>query len=1065
MNINLSHKIIKEMCGTVSFKRGDSFYRANKVLFDQYSTTKCTARVVGSEEFLVTIEKGSGAQIITKCSCPKLASFDKDCQHIAAVLLTIYAHQQHGSDPHHPTSIKHDLTEGLFTLFNTRPVRSSGYQSHFEHRQVLDTEFIFHPVNVSNEQTMLGVEIRINQMKIHDIKAFLENVKEGLAYSLSASFTYDQRIHCFEKETDAVIQELIKVNHDETVYIDTKQEKTAIRNQMLVIPPSSWHKLFPLLLKAPHVKVEYKKQSYAGLYASDEPLPLLFDFEEKKDREYQLKIQGLHQIVILNAYQSVLFEGKIIKLESQDSKRLSELVQMIKTSGTNQIPISKQQIGFFLEKVVPGLKRLGDINIPSSISKQLLHTPLNAKLYLDRVKNRLLVGIEFHYGNIMINPLENRDPQTSSLLIRDIKKEDVILHLMNESSLTMTDGGYFLHNEELEYQFLYHTVPKLQKLVQIYATTAVRMRIFRGNVQPQIRVKFKKERTNWLEFKFELDGIRDEHIKEVLQALEEKRKYYRLRNGSLLSLETREFEEIQRYLRSPLLQNKDLTNDLHVPMEKCLQLLDHVESSHVFKFEPSFKQFLTTIQSPGSMEFAVPKGLDSILKDYQKVGFHWMKTLAHYGYGGILADDMGLGKTIQSITFIVSELPEIRKNNSPILIVCPSSLTYNWLNEILKFSPEVEALVIDGSKKEREKLQKKVKEIDVVITSYPLLRSDIKWYEKQDFHTVFFDEAQAFKNPVTQTARAVKKIQADHKFALTGTPVENSPVELWSIFHVVFPDLFLGLKEFSKLSKKKIARRIRPFLLRRMKEDVLSKFPEKIESIASVELHPEQKKLYAAYLAKLRHDTLKQLDKETIRKNRIKILAGLTRLRQICCHPGLFINGYKGSSAKLDQLLQIVEEAKYSGRRVLIFSQFTSMLALIGQELQKKEMPYFYLDGVTPSEERVEICNRFNLGEKDFFLISLKAGGTGLNLMSADTVILFDTWWNPAVEEQATDRAHRIGQKNNVQVIKLVAKGTIEEKMNDLQDKKRHLVEEIIDSEEKNLSTLTEEDIREMLMI
>ena len=353
----------------------------------------------------------------------------------------------------------------------------------------------------------------------------------------------------------------------------------------------------------------------------------------------------------------------------------------------------------------------------------------------------------------------------------------------------------------------------------------------------------------------------------------------------------------------------------------------------------------------------------------------------------------------------------------------------------------------------------------MIITSYPLLRREISWFEKQSFHTVFFDEAQAFKNPMTQTARAVKKMQAAHRFALTGTPVENSQEELWSIFHVVFPELFLGLKEYSKLSRKQIARRIRPFLLRRLKEDVLSELPEKIESRESVELFPEQKKLYAAYLAKLRHDTLKHLDKETLRKNRIKILAGITRLRQICCHPGLFVEGYKGSSAKFEQLLQIIEESKLSGRRVLIFSQFTKMLELIGRALTTKGQPFFYLDGQTPAEERVEICERFNHGERDLFLISLKAGGTGLNLMSADTVILYDTWWNPAVEEQAADRAHRMGQKNVVQVIKLVARGTIEEKMNELQDKKRHLIEEIIDSEEKGRSTLTEEDIREILMI
>ena len=254
-------------------------------------------------------------------------------------------------------------------------------------------------------------------------------------------------------------------------------------------------------------------------------------------------------------------------------------------------------------------------------------------------------------------------------------------------------------------------------------------------------------------------------------------------------------------------------------------------------------------------------------------------------------------------------------------------------------------------------------------------------------------------------------------------------------------------------------------MLRRLKEDVLSELPEKMELIDSAELLPDQKKLYAAYLAKLREDTLKHLNKDTLRKNRIRILAGLTRLRQICCHPALFVDGYKGSSAKFEQLKRIIEESRLSGRRVLIFSQFTKMLDLIGRELALLDLPFFYLDGQTPSAERVEICRRFNEGERDFFLISLKAGGTGLNLTGADTVILYDLWWNPAVEEQAADRAHRIGQKNTVQVIKLLSRGTIEEKMNELQDKKKNLIEEIIDSNESAAGRLTEEDIREILMI
>lgn len=281
----------------------------------------------------------------------------------------------------------------------------------------------------------------------------------------------------------------------------------------------------------------------------------------------------------------------------------------------------------------------------------------------------------------------------------------------------------------------------------------------------------------------------------------------------------------------------------------------------------------------------------------------------------------------------------------------------------------------------------------------------------------------------------------------------------------MFPELFSGRKAFHDLTREQVAKRVRPFLLRRLKTEVLKELPEKIESLQASELLPEQKKLYVAYLAKLQQETLKHLNDDGFQKNRIKILAGLTRLRQLCCHPALFVEDYSGSSAKLEQLLEILEECRRAGRRTLVFSQFTEMLGLISKELGYQGVPFFYLDGKTPAAERVELCNRFNEGERDLFLISLKAGGTGLNLTGADTVILYDLWWNPAVEQQATDRAHRIGQKKVVQVIRLVTQGTVEDKMYELQQKKKNLIEEVVQPGQEALSALTEQEIREILMI
>ncbi|MGE6259058.1 SNF2 helicase associated domain-containing protein [Heyndrickxia sporothermodurans] len=1068
MNLRINNKIIQDRCGMISFKRGEAFFRANKVSLQQLQSNGCEAIVKGTEDFIVLIKEENG-NLYTKCSCPILASFQKDCQHIAAVLIAIAEHQRNGKptipvlEPQFDSN--NPLTEGLLNIFNDHSKRSSSHQLHFENRQLLEAQFLCRPIE-SGHGYLMGIQMKIASRNIPNLREFLIQVKKGETYSLTNFFTYDPSIYCFQTNTDAVIQELLQVVQDEKVFITehNNQLTYTISDDMILIPPSSWGRLAPLLVNASSVMLEINGQIVDGLRISEEKLPLQFDLSGAEGKEYRLQVSGLNRIVIFHPYHSVFADGKWIQLKSEESNRLFDLKKMLDDSKTNQVSFSNNQIHLFIEKVVPGLRKLGEVHINGTMAEHFRKAPLKAKLYLDRVRNRLLAGLEFHYENMVINPIENREFLTGSMIIRDVEKEEEILQLMDQSSFTKTEEGYFLHNEELEYEFLYHVLPKLQNLVQVYATTAVRNRISKGNNRPQIRVKLKKERMNWLEFTFEMDGIPEKHIRDILIALEEKRKYYRLRDGSLLSLETKELEEIKRFLKAVPIQNEDWEGSFELPIIKAIPYLDSMKEG-TFLIESSFRQFLETLKNPGSMEFDVPVNLESIMREYQKRGYRWIKTLAHFGFGGILADDMGLGKTLQSIAYIVSVLDDIRNEKRPALIICPSSLTYNWLNELMKFAPDVQAVVIDGDQKERSQLQKEALHTDVMITSYPLMRRDIKWYEKQSFYTVFFDEAQAFKNPITQTAKAVKKIHAKHRFALTGTPIENSLEELWSIFYVVFPELFLGLKEFSNLTKKTISRRVQPFLLRRLKEDVLSELPEKIESTDSVDLLPDQKKLYAAYLAKLRHDTLKHLDRDTIRKNRIRILAGLTRLRQICCHPALFVEGYKGGSAKFQQLLQIIKEAQQSGRRVLIFSQFTKMLELIGRELVMQGLPYFYLDGQTPSEERIEICNRFNSGERNLFLISLKAGGTGLNLTGADTVILYDTWWNPAVENQAADRAYRIGQQNSVQVIKLVARGTIEEKMNELQEKKRHLISEIVDTKEKASSTLTEDDIREILML
>ena len=456
----------------------------------------------------------------------------------------------------------------------------------------------------------------------------------------------------------------------------------------------------------------------------------------------------------------------------------------------------------------------------------------------------------------------------------------------------------------------------------------------------------------------------------------------------------------------------------------------------------------------------LPSGLNASLRPYQLTGFRWLKMLSDYQLGGILADEMGLGKTIQTITYLLSE-----KQNDPsmkALIIVPASLVYNWYQECKQFAPELKVQVVNGGKDKRA--EQLATEADVYVTSYQSFRQDEKLHAKIAYQVLILDEAQMVKNSQTKTAQALRKLTIPKRFALSGTPVENKLEELWSIFQVIIPGFFPSKAKFKKFPTEFIAQMIQPFVLRRTKEEVLLDLPERIETNYFNELNKEQKEIYLAQLEQIQK-TLAQMNSDEFKKNRISILAGLTRLRQICCSPQLYLDDFHGESGKLEQLKELLTQALENNRRILIFSQFASMLNLIEAELAKLDIPCFKLDGSTPSKQRMEMVEAFNQGDKPVFLISLKAGGTGLNLTGANTVILYDLWWNPAVEDQATSRAHRMGQKEVVEVWRLITEGTIEEKIYELQQSKRELFDQVMQGDESSLSQLTEEDIRQIFQV
>lgn len=468
--------------------------------------------------------------------------------------------------------------------------------------------------------------------------------------------------------------------------------------------------------------------------------------------------------------------------------------------------------------------------------------------------------------------------------------------------------------------------------------------------------------------------------------------------------------------------------------------------------------------------------MNANLREYQRLGFKWLKNLDEYGLGGILADDMGLGKTVQLLALLI-DYKENNKDSKPSIVVSPSSLTLNWQAEINKFTSELKVLVIRGNSDERTKQIHRINNYDIIITSYDLLKRDIDIYKEAnvEFRYIVADEAQYIKNNNTQNSKAIKEINAKTRYALTGTPIENSLSELWSIFDFIMPGYLFTYRKFKQIYEipiikdndailmNKLKKLIAPFVLRRIKKDVLKELPDKTITVLNNEMQTEQLDIYMSYLAQAKKEVKMEIKNNGFEGSQIKILALLMRLRQICCHPSLFLDNYSGESSKLNQCMQITKDAVQSGHKILLFSGYTSMFSIIEEKLKKEGITYFKLTGQTKVGDRIKLVDEFNTNNDiKVFLISLKAGGTGLNLVGADVVIHYDPWWNVSSENQATDRTYRIGQKKNVQVYKLITKNSIEERIYELQQKKEKLINNMLSTKETFISKLSKDEIMEL---
>ncbi len=731
-------------------------------------------------------------------------------------------------------------------------------------------------------------------------------------------------------------------------------------------------------------------------------------------------------------------------------------------------------------ELVPFLQMTAVVEIAEELQRQLIRLPLTARVYLDRALNAkdVVARVTFRYGEREIDPFDEL-PQpesisrTEKLLLRDAAAERQVLDALGASGFTVSKGHVYLAGQDAIFDFVNEGVAKLQAVGEVYLSNEFKRLAPR---KPQFRGRMRMNGTA-LEFKFEEDGEPAQEIYGIMEAIARRRRYFRLKDGSFLDLSA--MEEWQPLADSIYEAATVEGIDFVTGGEDTLQLQTYracyMESllqglNLPVEVEDSVHDTVRALTEFSEAEqVTLPAGLT--LRPYQQRGLRWMHTLDRLHLGGVLADDMGLGKTVQVIALLlcVRNLEPRVGAIQPSIVVAPTTLTYNWLSELERFAPDLSVMVMAGTAAQRASQIRHVKEVgdvDVLITSYPLIRQDIQLLTDIEFRFAILDEAQHIKNAGSKGAIAVRQLKAQTRFALTGTPLENGVGELWSIFNFVLPGFLLSYSAFMRRYQDgseadDLRRRISPFLMRRLKKDVLTELPDKIETVMTAQMSPEQSNVYQATMLRLRDRVDAIVREKGFDRGRTEVLAAITQLREICCHPALVLDDYTGTSGKLDMLLEILPEAVAKGRRVLLFSAFTSMLKILRRELENSGYTCMYLDGDTPAPRRVEMCEKFNAGSEgaQIFLISLKAGGTGLNLTGADMVIHYDPWWNPAAEEQATDRAYRIGQTRKVEVIRLVTHGSIEEQVVALGQRKKALFDQLIKPGESQVSSLSPQEI------
>lgn len=1053
-----------------TFERGLDYYESNHVQnyrLQTGDTITLTADVVGSLNNIYKVKAEIGYDQNLKdyhCQCIAHETYKGCCKHVVALLLKYY--YDIGHKPSLITQVQtktDDEVRSMIKEYTTRNINLALQETSYQ-----KVRLIPHLVISRGQNIMLRFLIgHVRPYVLKSIQDFVLYMNEKRIVSYGKNLTVYHDLLNFTEDSRDVVKFLLDTYNDITFYDNRASYYRYIHDpRYLILSPRSLDQFFNIYVNKTITIEEdfYEKE----ILLTDEKPNIVLSIKPYNEDSFKVSI-NINDALLLRGekYQYLLFENKLYRLSPEIMDKIDVLIKAMQRKGSGLI-INRLDMSSFCANVLNIISDVVNIDADLELLREFEPVPLITNLYIDLDKDNVITAkLVFNYGDIEINALE--DTQTD--FYRNVKDELIAKNLIKKyfEAEDKVNLQYVIYDSDLIINLYTGGLTELAKYMHIYVSERFRQIVRKP---PTIRIGVRVD-NSLLDLTIDTEDFPLEELKEILETYKAQKKYYRLKDGSFLNLEDETIGDFLELAEGLDLEfDKDNIQEVSVPRYYALYLDNILKTGKGIKSERdnTFKEIVRDLRNVDDTAFQVPEHLNNILRNYQKTGFRWLKTLSYYGFGGVLADDMGLGKTIQMIALIDSYLSE-NPNYLPSLVTCPTSLILNWEMEFNKFAPHIKVLTIMGPLETRQELISHINDYHVIITSYDYLKRDISLYRDVEFMYHIIDEAQYIKNHLTQNARSVKRIKSNLRFALTGTPIENNLAEIWSIFDFILPGYLLSYQKFNKEYEipiirdnneeklNKLKRLVTPFILRRLKKDVLKELPPKTETVLYTKLEGEQEKLYLANLALVKKEITEKINLMGLNQSRIMILSMLTRLRQICCDPRLYYDNYKGESAKLDMCLELLETTIQSGHKVLLFSQFTSMLAIIREELEKRKISYYLLQGSTPKEERLWMVEKFNNDDTKVFLISLKAGGTGLNLTSADVVIHYDPWWNLSAENQATDRTHRIGQTETVQVYKLIAKDTIEEKILHLQEAKQKLADSVIVEDDGIITRMTDEEI------